>query len=162
MGNKLTKINTIIDSDRPIELHRLSNNKYRFGFCSRCGACCKSININTTASDNVIHWLNGYGITTNIKSNIFNSPECSKEKVHTVGLSIPIICKFLENGVDGQYSCSRYNKDIPVICKGYPKAQSAFSSCTFIFITTDELKIVLNKINQWEETNGKTKTIINV
>jgi Fe-S-cluster containining protein len=162
------KIQYILDSDNPIEIKRITNKKYRVGFCGRCGSCCKLIEINTTASDSVLDWLTGYGIKCTVHPQMFVSPDTPKAQNHSITMSIPITCTHLQTEdsspdrmISSQtYYCDRHDK-LPGICAVYPKAPSKHPSCTYVFFDDQQLEAFNSKLKEWEKINGKTKKIIN-
>jgi Fe-S-cluster containining protein len=96
--NKNQKLKNIIDyGGDDVEVTRITNIRYRIGYCSRCGSCCKNIDISSRVSEYVIEWLKGYGIGVQVKDNIFESPDERSKYEYSATLSFPITCKHLSS-----------------------------------------------------------------
>jgi Fe-S-cluster containining protein len=124
MLNKHATINSIIQYEGTIDVHRLSNTVYRVGFCSRCGCCCRNIDILTRVSGHAIEWLSGYGIQITTKTPIFDRSSVTDiEPIEFAAqLTIPITCSYLtQDETSQQYACTKY-KTSPLICKNYPRS----------------------------------------
>jgi Fe-S-cluster containining protein len=162
MLNKHNTINKIIQYEGTIDVHRLSNTIYRVGFCSRCGCCCRNIDILTRVSGNVIDWLSGYGIKITTKTPIFDrSSDGESEPIEFAAqLNIPITCNYLiQDETTQQHACTRYQNS-PLICQGYPRSQSKYPTCTFVFLKEDEFEWFVTEYNKyWEAKNGTKKEI---
>ena len=160
--NKNQKLRKIIDyGGEEVEVTRITNVLYRVGYCSRCGACCKNIDINSRVSEYVIEWLKGYGVTVQIKDNIFESPDERSKYEYSATLSFPITCKHLvdepitEQRPESVYTCT-IHKERPAICKLYPRKSSKWATCTFVFLDDNDLNWF---IKEWEKKHGKEKKI---
>lgn len=98
--NKIQKLRKILDyGGDDVEITRITNEIYRVGYCSRCGSCCKNIDIVSRVSDHVVDWLKGYGVGVQIKDNIFESPDSRSKYEHSATLSFPITCKHLSTSL---------------------------------------------------------------
>lgn len=160
--NKNQKLRTIIDyGGDDAEVTRITNVLYRVGYCSRCGCCCKNIDINSRVSEYVIEWLKGYGVSVQVKDNIFESPDERSKYEYSATLSFPMTCQHLgeERPVEHRHESfhvCKIHKDRPAICKLYPRKSSKWPSCTFVFLDDNDLKWF---INEWEKKHGKEKKI---
>lgn len=161
--NKNQKLKHIVNyGGNDVEVTRITNVLYRVGYCSRCGSCCKNIDINSRVSEYVIEWLKGYGVGIQLKDNIFESPDERSKYEYSATLSFPITCTYLKhelvkslNAEQNVYTCERY-KDRPAVCKLYPRKSSKWPTCTFVFINDEEMKWL---ISEWEKKHGKEKKI---
>jgi len=161
--NKNQKLRNIIEyGGDDVEVTRITNTLYRVGYCSRCGSCCKNIDISSRVSEYVIEWLKGYGVGVQVKDNIFESPDERSKYEYSATLSFPITCKHLDEvraEVDKKATClctcKRY-KDRPAVCKLYPRKTSKWPTCTYVFLDDDNMKWF---VSEWEKKHGKEKKI---
>lgn len=161
--NKNQKLRKIIDyGGDDVEATRITNVIYRVGYCSRCGCCCKNIDIGTRVSEHVIEWLKGYGVTVQVKDNIFESPDERSKYEYSATLSFPIKCQHLdeiwtqvEGEAVGVHTCKTH-KDRPAICKLYPRKSSKWATCTYVFLADNDMQWLLN---EWEKKHGQEKKI---
>jgi len=155
---KTAKIKELIRYEKPIEVVKLTNEKYRVGFCSRCGACCKTINMDTKGSEAAIEWLKLHGVKVTILGGIKTDP---REEANEFTLSISLPCQCTELALDEEQKCiCQVYEDRPIICKYYPKQYAGFQTCTYMFLNTEELnKFAADYTEYWRSTHGKEKTI---
>jgi len=149
------KLNILLNSENEIEIKRLDNRMYRVGFCSRCGSCCKEININTLASDTVMDWLAGYGIKCRVRPKKFLGLDEDRAEAHSITMSIPITCKYLSE--DGEVTTCTRHENRPAICQFYPRKPSKHPNCTYLFLNTEQLQVFLEQIKSWENEHGASK-----
>jgi Fe-S-cluster containining protein len=156
---KTNKLQDLIHSDRDIEVVRVSNERFRVGYCSQCGACCKTINMDTKGTQVAIDWLTLHNAKVSIIGKIERDPR-EEAKEFTFSVSFPCQCSALVYDDSNQnYTCNVYN-DRPIICKMYPKNYTGYKTCTYNFINAEELNIFSKEYTEyWRKAHGKEKKI---
>jgi len=156
---KTTKLHEIMKHDGDFEVVRLGNDRYRIGYCSRCGACCRTVNMDTKGSQIAIDWLKLHGVKVSKIGDIKKDPR--EEAVEfTLSLSFPCVCKELTVDAMGHHHKCNIYEDRPIICKMYPKHNAGDGTCTYVFINTKELEVFSHEYQKyWREQHGKEKTI---
>ena len=156
---KQARISEIIKSEKDIEVIRCGNTKYRVGYCSQCGECCQSINMDTKGSKTAIDWLELHNVKVTTIGAITKDPR-EEATEFTLSISLPCPCKELKYITPlKHFRCNIY-KDRPVICQMYPKQTIGYKTCTYMFLNTEELeKFSQEYTNYWRNTHGQEKTI---
>ena len=169
MGKHLL-LNKIIEYPEEIEVTRLANDKYRVGYCSRCGECCRTISLDTRVGNNAIEYIKLHNVEIKIKTSIVVDP---KEEPTEFAASLTFTCPCqhlikipykiedtdIEDQPDNRYFCRIYDTR-PAICSSYPKNQSSWKTCTFTFLDSEKLDWFIKQYSEyWREKDGKEKKI---
>jgi len=148
MKRKVEKVKTIIEKAKKhgeeVSLTQIKPNLWRFGFCCRCGMCCKSITIRSSVSKQAEEWIKHHGVTVKIMPSRYElaDNQCQNLSVQeSYGqpclLTFPLPCERLIEIADGRYSCTIY-KERPAICIRYPEEETGYRQCTYVFLDKEE------------------------
>lgn len=156
---KAAKLRHIIESEIEPEIVRIGNTRYRVGFCSQCGACCKYVHMDTKGPQVAIDWLELHNVRVTKIGDIKSDPR-EEAREFTLSLAFPCQCKALKLDEDtSKYHCDIY-EERPVVCKMYPKTYTGFATCTYVFVSDEELnKFARDYTKYWREKHGKEKEI---
>ena len=159
MGKHLL-LNKIIEYPEEIEVTRLANDKYRVGYCSRCGECCRTISLDTRVGNNAIEYIKLHNVEIKIKSSIVVDPK-EEPTEFAASLTFTCPCQHLIGDPDclDKWLCEIYPTR-PAICSSYPKNQSSWKTCTFTFLDSEKLDWFIKQYAEyWREKDGKEKKI---